>query len=282
MSSVLRMSMQHLDERFYLTVCIWRQCRRSFFSSVCRPGLWSPVKIKYVKRWLHFVCPDRVALQHDRQCHDNCFPSCTLLEKLLLTGWSWSRSGSNLVTRWWHLSKSTIFFGNQWTRVGKKTKGFINFRCNFQIQVFLLTSENCRSCKRAYKKYLRFSKSRENGITFDFFGCFNVLSIPLDGADQGADVWQVHLTADKVLQTLQAVLKLPAWSCLQMVNLCFKCLKKRANTENHNTCSSTGVESWWGKKKKKKAMQVIREALEFDLFWCFECKKLYPFNVTLT
>lgn len=33
----------------------------------------------------------------------------------LLTGWSSSRSGSNFVTRWWHLSRSAIFFGNQWT-----------------------------------------------------------------------------------------------------------------------------------------------------------------------
>lgn len=38
------------------------------------------------------------------------------LQNTLLTGWSWSRSGSNFVTRWWHLSKSAIFFGNQWTR----------------------------------------------------------------------------------------------------------------------------------------------------------------------
>lgn len=52
-----------------------------------------------------------------------------LLEKLLLTGWSWSKSGSNFVTRWWHLSKSAIFFGNQWTRVGKESRSPHSLQC---------------------------------------------------------------------------------------------------------------------------------------------------------
>ena len=59
---------------------------------------------------------------NDKTSKDGCFSSCMQLEKSLLTGWSWSKSGSNLVTRWWHLSKSAIFFGNQWTRAEKKNK----------------------------------------------------------------------------------------------------------------------------------------------------------------
>lgn len=68
-------------------------------------------------------------------------------------------------------------------------------------------------------------QSGEKVVTFDFFGGFNILRVPLDGADESTDVWEVHLTADKVLQALQAVLELSAWPRLQMVNFSFKCLK---------------------------------------------------------
>lgn len=62
-------------------------------------------------------------------------------------------------------------------------------------------------------------------VTFDFFGGFNILCVPFDGSDQSADVRQVHLAADEVLQAFQVVLELPAWSRLQMVNLRFERLK---------------------------------------------------------
>ena len=78
-------------------------------------------KIRYIKHWSHFLRHD-IHWSHDKTSKDGCFSSCMQLEKCLLTGWSWSKSGSNLVTRWWHLSKSAIFFGNQWTRAEKRTK----------------------------------------------------------------------------------------------------------------------------------------------------------------
>lgn len=62
-------------------------------------------------------------------------------------------------------------------------------------------------------------------VTFDFFGGFNILSVPLDGADESIYIWQVNLTTNKVLQALQAILEFPARPCLQMANLRFKCLK---------------------------------------------------------
>lgn len=68
-------------------------------------------------------------------------------------------------------------------------------------------------------------------ITFDFSGGFNILRVPLDGADQSADVWQVHFTADEVLQALQAVFDFPARSRLQMVNFSLKCLKYSQQAE---------------------------------------------------
>lgn len=42
------------------------------------------------------------------------------MKKCLLTGWSRSKSGSNLVTKWWHRSNSEIFLGNQWTEIQNK------------------------------------------------------------------------------------------------------------------------------------------------------------------
>lgn len=123
------------------------------------------------------------------------------LQNTLLTGWSWSRSGSNLVTRWWHLSKSAIFFGNQWTR--KRAERRIS-----AVLVLLL----CILMSGA--------------LTFDFLGGFYILWVPLQGADEGADVWQVQFAADEELQALRVVFELPAWSCLQMMNLCFKGLTK--------------------------------------------------------
>lgn len=80
-----------------------------------------------------------------------------------------------------------------------------------------------------YQMYL--IKKTVKGITFDFFGSFNIFCVSFDGADKSTDVWEVHLTANKVLQAFQAVLGLPAWSCLQMVNLSFKCLKHNQHTE---------------------------------------------------
>lgn len=52
--------------------------------------------------------------------------SSLITKEHLLTGWSWSKSGSNLVTRWWHLSSSAIFFGNQWTWEDGITKQIYN------------------------------------------------------------------------------------------------------------------------------------------------------------
>ena len=151
---------------------------------------------------------------NDKTSKDGCFSSCMQLEKSLLTGWSWSKSGSNLVTRWWHLSKSAIFFGNQWTRAEKKQKHMIEFSSGlFCFCVCVIISA---------KICLLFKLS---AVTFDFFGGFNVLCVPFDGSDQSADVRQVHLAADEVLQAFQVVLELPAWSRLQMVNLRFERLK---------------------------------------------------------
>lgn len=56
----------------------------------------------------------------------------------LLTGWSWSKSGSNFVTRWWHLSNSAIFFGNQWTWEDKATKWIYN---TFLWSIFIVLVE---------------------------------------------------------------------------------------------------------------------------------------------
>lgn len=106
----------------YLTVCIWRQYHQSSSSSVCRQGLCSPVQIRYIKLWSHFLCYDILVQRHNQSKNDYCFWPCTLLVMLVLTGWSWSKSGSNFVTRWWHLSKSAILFGNQWTNRDKKQK----------------------------------------------------------------------------------------------------------------------------------------------------------------
>lgn len=75
-------------------------------------------------------------------------------------------------------------------------------------------------------------------ITFDFFGCFNIFCISFDGADESTDIWEVHLTANKVLQAFQAVPGFPVWPCLQMVNLSFKRLKYN----RHTACIYT---SYW-------------------------------------
>lgn len=77
---------------------------------------------------------------------------------------------------------------------------------------------------------LYFCKKQRDGVTFHFFGGFDILRVPPDGADESADVGEVHLTADKVLQALQVLPELPAWPRLQMVNLSFKCLKYTINT----------------------------------------------------
>lgn len=86
------------------------------------------VKIKYINHWSHSLCHDILVQQHNQPSNKNCFSSNVVLEKSLLTGWSWSKSGSNFVTRWWHLSRSAIFFGNQWTsREKEKTNGQLLF-----------------------------------------------------------------------------------------------------------------------------------------------------------
>lgn len=46
-------------KRLHLTVCIWKRCHQSSSSSVCRQGLCSPIKIKYIKHWSHFLCHDK-------------------------------------------------------------------------------------------------------------------------------------------------------------------------------------------------------------------------------
>lgn len=108
-----------LTDSNLLTVCIWRQCLRSFSSSSCKPGPCSPVQIHDVTLLLHSLswCISVIPATKN-------IPEMRTAFTELLTGWSWSRSGSNFVTRWWHLSKSAIFFGNQWT--GKRADGRIS------------------------------------------------------------------------------------------------------------------------------------------------------------
>lgn len=75
-------------------------------------------------------------------------------------------------------------------------------------------------------------------LTFDLFGGFYILCVPLEGAYQGADVCKVHLTAHKVLQTFQTVLKRPTWTGLQVVDLSLKRLQ-------HNNESSVKQVLHW-------------------------------------
>lgn len=201
-----------------LTVCIWRRCLRSFSSSACKPRPCSPVQIQDVTLWLHSLSWCILVIRTTKTIPEmRAGFHHSLLENPLLTGWSWSRSGSNFVTRWWHLSKSAIFFGNQWTR--KRANGRVS-----AVLVLLLRNltQNCAPevCVKA-----------GHALTFDFFGGFDVLRVPLEGADEGADVWQVQLAADEVLQALQAVLQLRAWTRLQMMDFCFKCLKKKKKSK---------------------------------------------------
>lgn len=169
-----------------------------------------------------------------------------VLEQLLLTGWSWSRSGSNLVTRWWHLSKSTIFFGNQWTVNEKRMWLFIS--------VFLLAFEMHFGCNKTQPNSFFLTKQR-NGLTLHFFGCFDILCVPLDRADQSVDVRQVHLTADEVLQTLQVVLGFPAWPRLQMMDLCFKGLGKY--NRHHELGVSSSSRSVWRTRRDARGRLVF-------------------------
>lgn len=68
-------------------------------------------------------------------------------------------------------------------------------------------------------------------VTFDFFGGLDIFCVPLQGADQGADVRQVNFTANQVLQTLQAVLPLQARPRLQVSDDGLKGLKHREQAE---------------------------------------------------
>lgn len=69
-------------------------------------------------------------------------------------------------------------------------------------------------------------------VTFDFFGGLDIFCVPLQGADQSADVRQVDLTANQVLQSLQAVLPLQARTRLQVTDDGFKGLKHREQTDS--------------------------------------------------
>ena len=136
-------------------------------------------------------------------------------------------SGSNLVTRWWHLSKSAILFGNQWTNRVKNQEMVQN-----QLSCFSVYLQNVKCTTGKQRK----------GVTFDFFGGFHILCVPLDGADESADVWEVHLTADQVLQALHAVPGLSLWSRLQVTNLSFERLK---NNQHAEMCRSSYVAQYW-------------------------------------
>lgn len=81
----------------WLTAYTWKQSPQSLFVVFCKQGRWIPTGKK--------LCHKIFGIQWE-------FLSCITN---LPTGWSWSKSGSNFVTRWWHLSSSAIFFGNQWT-----------------------------------------------------------------------------------------------------------------------------------------------------------------------
>lgn len=78
-------------------------------------------------------------------------------------------------------------------------------------------------------------------ITFDFFGGFDILCISLDRANQSTDIWEVQLTANKVLEALKVIPQLSGWSSFQVMNFCLKCLKRssyaymRSRTHNYST-----------------------------------------------
>lgn len=176
--------------------------------------------MKYIKRWLHLLCPDRVAL------HDTTVSALKIVSQWFLLFWRSSYSQDGLdpgLDRIWWLDDDIC--PNRLFSLGTSELGKENI---LLISVFLLAFEKYRSCKRTNWTLCFFlSKAKQkNDVTFDFFGCFDILCVPLNGADQSVDVRQVHLTADKVLQTLQVVLGFPAWPRLQMMNLCFKGLGK--------------------------------------------------------
>jgi len=79
------MAVKCSGKRAYLTVCNWKRCHQSSSFSVCRLGLWSPVKIiKYIKHWSHFLYHDVVFQQHKQPGND--YSSSSYMQNYLQDG----------------------------------------------------------------------------------------------------------------------------------------------------------------------------------------------------
>lgn len=142
-----------------------------------------------------------------KTCHLSC---CVISDQLylILTGWPWSRSGSNLVINMLHLSRSFSCRGNQGTVMC--TGGG-----------FPLKSVNLHEC----------ASQEATVFTFFLWDWAHVLHGTLQRVDEDTHVWAVNFTHHEELQVCCAILQILSWTAFDVEEFGIKCLLRTLNKQ---------------------------------------------------